>query len=63
MNSTLFRGWGLLVQDVDLSCAVPTEKFECMTCNRTGMLGPSGRCGTCGSDAVISTAKLEASHV
>jgi hypothetical protein len=57
--STLFRGWGLLVQDVDLSCAVPNERFECQLCQRIVILTTSGRCGNCGSDAVIPAAVVE----
>ena len=59
--STLFRGWGLMVQDVDLSCAVHNERYECLTCHLTCTLTSNGRCGYCNSDAVISLALVEAS--
>lgn len=58
--STLFRGQGLLLNDIDFSQACPNERFECLTCSRTMILTTSGRCANCGSDAVISVEKLEA---
>lgn len=55
-KSTLENGWGL---QVDLSRAVPNEKFECLTCQRTGALTTQGRCGFCNSDSVIPEAVLQ----
>lgn len=57
--STLFRGLGLLVQDIDFSQAVPNERFECQTCHMTGPLTTNGRCGFCNSDAVVPAAVIE----
>ena len=34
------------------------ELFECTNCHMTGPLDEHGRCVRCGSDAVISEAKL-----
>ena len=45
---------GLPVPKLDLDRAVPNEKFECQDCKRLVLLTPSGKCGVCGSAAVIS---------
>jgi hypothetical protein len=58
--SSLFRADGLLLNQVDFSQAAGVERFECQDCKRTGPLTIHGRCGTCGSDAVISDSKIAA---
>jgi len=55
-RSTLESGWGL---QVDLSRAVPNERFTCLTCHRTGPLTVNGKCGSCNSDAVITAAVMK----
>jgi hypothetical protein len=44
---------------LDLSRAVPNERFTCLTCHRTGPLTVNGKCGACNSDAVITVAVMK----
>lgn len=56
--SGLTRGDGLLVP-LDLAQASVNERFECLTCHRTGPLTTRGVCGNCGSSQVIPEAKVQ----
>jgi hypothetical protein len=40
-----------------------SEDFECQDCFRVGPLSKHGRCDGCGSDAVITEAKLRPARV
>ena len=57
--SSLFRGDGLLLQDIDLACSVPAERYECQTCFWRGQLTYHGKCGYCNSDTVMPTAIID----
>ena len=57
-KSLLHAGVGI---DLDLSHAVPNERYECLTCHLRCTLTTNGRCGYCNSEAVISLNLVEAS--